>query len=267
LGIAGAGWGISVSYWITLIILSIFIFVDKECHQYFRHIFTLEKTTYLWELSQIGLPMGVMYCVEVGFFFALALAMGVLGAEMQAANQVAMQYLGLMMSVIFALAQAITVRMGHLLGAGEINAAEKASYLGISIAVIFISFISVAYLLFPELLISVDFDVKNPENFSIVSEIKTLLAIAALFQILETIRIALFGALRSLKDTRFTMLASIISFWCIALPVGYLLAMRLQFGGAGFWWGMVVGAGASVILLHGRFKKKMKRYYRLVAEA
>ena len=260
LGIAGAGWGMTVSYWGTLIALVVFIIANENYRKYFRHIFKLEKTFYLLELFQIGIPMGVMYSVEVGFFFALTLAMGVLGTEIQAANQVALQYLGLMMSIIFAVAQAITVRMGHLLGAKEYMAAEKASYIGVGIAVAFISIISVIYLVLPEALISVDFDVYDPKNAVIVNEIKTLLAIGALFQIFETARIALFGSLRSLKDTRFTMLASILSFWGIALPVGYLLAFRLQIGGAGFWWGMVVGAAVSVVLLQWRFRLKMKRY-------
>ena len=260
LGIAGAGWGMTVSYWGTLIALVVFIIANENYRKYFRHIFKLEKTFYLVELFQIGIPMGVMYSVEVGFFFALTLAMGVLGTEIQAANQVALQYLGLMMSIIFAVAQAITVRMGHLLGAKEYMAAEKASYIGVGIAVAFISIISVIYLVLPEALISVDFDVYDPKNAVIVNEIKTLLAIGALFQIFETARIALFGSLRSLKDTRFTMLASILSFWGIALPVGYLLAFRLQIGGAGFWWGMVVGAAVSVVLLQWRFRLKMKRY-------
>lgn len=261
LGIAGAGWGMTVSYWGTLIFLTVFIIANKNYRKYFHHIFKLEKTLYLLELFQIGIPMGVMYCVEVAFFFALTLAMGVIGTEMQAANQVAMQYLGLMMSIIFAVAQSITVRMGHLLGAKEINAAEKASHIGIAIAVLFISIISVIYLLFPEVLISVDFDVNNPKNFVIVNEIKTLLAIGAIFQIFETVRIALFGSLRSLKDTKFTMIASIVSFWIIALPIGYLLAIRLQLGGAGFWWGMVIGTAASVLLLQWRFRVKIKYYY------
>ena len=187
--------------------------------------------------------------------------MGSLGSQLLAANQIALQYMGAFMTVIFSIAQAITVRMGHLLGAKEIRAAEKSSYLGTAIAIAFISVISIIYLFFPEPLISVDFNVHDPDNYSIVSEIKTLLAIAALFQIFETMRIALFGSLRSLKDTKFTMAASMISFWGIALPTGYLLATQLQLGGAGFWWGMVLGAGASATLLQWRFRLKMRRYY------
>jgi MATE family multidrug resistance protein len=261
LGIAGAGWGTTISYWVTFIIFVGFVLANKTQRNYFRYIGRFEKPCYLWELIQIGVPTGVMYCVEVAFFFALTLAMGVLSTEIQAANQVALQYLGLMMSSMFAVAQAITVRMGHLLGAGEAHAAEKASDIGVTLAVSFISLVAIIYWVFPEKLISVDFNVTDPRNVGIVAVIKDFLIICALFQIIETARIALFGSLRGLKDTRFTMLTSILSFWGIALPVGYILAIHLHMGGTGYWWGMVLGASISVVLLHWRFKKKMRHYY------
>lgn len=266
LGIAGAGWGTTISYWVTFIIFVGFVFANKTQRNYFRYIFRFEKPYHLWELIQIGVPTGVMYCVEVAFFFALTLAMGVLSTEIQAANQVALQYLGLMMSTMFAVAQAITVRMGHLLGADEPHAAEKASDIGVTLAVFFISLVAIIYWVVPEWLISVDFDVTNPKNAGIVSVIKDFLIICALFQIIETARITLFGSLRGLKDTRFTMLTSILSFWGIALPVGYLLAIHLHMGGTGYWWGMVLGATISVVLLRWRFKKKMRHYYLISAQ-
>ncbi len=48
-----------------------------------------------------------------------------------AASQVALQYMGFWMSMIFAVAQAITVRMGHLLGAGELHSAKRAAICGL----------------------------------------------------------------------------------------------------------------------------------------
>jgi MATE family multidrug resistance protein len=201
-----------------------------------------------------------MYCFEVAFFFALTLVMGSLGSQLLAANQIVMQYMCALMMVVFSVAQAITVRMGHLLGAREPVAAKNASYTGICISGMFMGVIAIFYWIFPTFLISVDIDVHNPSNAVIVGEIKKLFAISAIFQILEAIRISLFGVLRALKDTNFTLLISIISFWCIALPVGYLLATYFELGSTGLWWGMVMGASVSVILLYWRFKSKMRHY-------
>lgn len=209
---------------------------------------------------RVGAPMGVMYCIEIAFFFALTLVMGSLGSQLLAANQIALQYLGVMMSVIGSIAQAVTVRMGHLLGAKETNSAKIAGYCGALISATLMTIIAICFWVFPSFLISVDFDIDNLANAGIVREINNLFGISALFLIIEALRISLFGALRALKDTNFTLLISIISFWCIALPIGYLLATYFKLGGEGLWYGMVMGATCSVLLLYWRFKLKMYRF-------
>ena len=260
LGIAGAGWGMTIAFWILAVVLSVFLLTHKEYKKYFEHIFNRRKPTFVWELIRVGVPMGAMYCVEVAFFFALTLVMGSLSSQLLAANQIALQYLGVLMSVVFSIAQAITVRMGHLLGAKETHLAKQAGYAGIYLSLFFMVIVAICYWSFPSLLISIDFNVHNPNNFVIVSNIKKLLVICALFQIFEAMRISLFGALRALKETSFTLLISIISFWCLALPVGYLFATYFRLKGAGLWWGMVIGAGFSVCLLFWRFQSKINQY-------
>jgi MATE family multidrug resistance protein len=260
LGIAGAGWGMTISYWITVTAVVIYIISKKTYRNYFQQVFKLTKPKFLLELLQVGTPMGAMYCVEVAFFFTMTLLMGSLGSQLQAANQIAFQYLGVLMSIIFSIAQAITVRMGHLLGAKDVPSAEKASYLGIAIAASLMCIVAIFYWFFPTILISLDFDINDPKNFEIVHYIEKFFVVSAIFQIVEATRIAFFGALRGLKDTKFTLLTSIMSFWCIALPIGYLLATYAKFGGIGYWWGMVMGAAFSVALLSWRFKSKINRF-------
>jgi MATE family multidrug resistance protein len=257
LGIAGAGWAMTFSYWISAIIVFMFILLNPLYRRYFRFTFTFTKPRYIVELFKIGAPLGMMYCVEVAFFFVLILLMGVLGSQIQAANQVALQFLGLIMSVVFSIAQAVTIRMGHLLGAKKRDAAEKSAYIGVMIAAVFAGMIAIVYWCFPKTLISLDFDLHNPANAEIIYDIEKLLAVCAVFQIFEAIRIAYFGALRGLKDTGFTLLTSVIGFWCIGIPTGYLLVNYFKFEGTGFWWGMVMGAIISVLLLHFRFRAKI----------
>jgi len=260
LGIAGAGWGMTISYWIMFAFLTAFVLIHKNYRRYFHPLFKLGKPSYVYELLRVGMPMGVMYCIEVGFFLAVTLIMGSFGSQLLAANQIALQYMGTLMAVIFSIAQAITVRMGHLLGAGDKKSAEEAAYVGIIISTLLMLLVAVFYLVFPQVLISIDFDVHSIENKTIVSFAVQFFAISAVFQVFEATRIALFGALRGLKDTHFTLLTSLVSFWGVALPVGYLLATTGKLGGAGLWWGMVFGAAFSVPLLVWRFKSKIKQY-------
>lgn len=257
LGIAGAGWGMTISNWVTLVVLATYVLTSKDYKGYFKNIFNLKKTSYLPELLKVGIPMGLMYCFEVTFFLAVALIMGSFGSYILAANQIVMQYSGLLIGGVFAIAQAITVRMGHLLGAKDIPSAEITYYMGFIIVSIFIGISAIFYWFFPSMLISIDLDIHDSNNLEIVRCSEHFFAIAAPFMILESIRVSLFGALRGLKDTKFPLLISFISFWCIALPIGYFLATYFQFGGDGIWWGMVIGAGFSATLLFWRFKSKI----------
>ena len=257
LGIAGAGWGTSISYAIMMCVLSVYLLLNKQYHKYLQHLFKRDKPSYLWELLKTGLPMGLMYCFEVGFFFALTLIMGSLNSQLLAANQIALQYMGMFMAVIFSISKGVTVRMGHLIGSNEVHAAKRAAYAGICLSASFMSLCALIDWFYPSFLISIDFNVNAPENAQIVAYTKQLFTVSAFFQLFEGTRITLFGALRALKDTQFTLISSIISFWGLALPIGYVLATNFQLGGSGLWWGMTLGAGFSMSLLWWRFTIKI----------
>ncbi len=256
LGIAGSSLGIAISYWIIMFFLIIFFLIKRDYHIYFANIFYISMPIYALEILKIGLPIGLMYCFEIGFFFVLTLIVGSISLQLLAANQIVLQYFGILMSIIFGIAQAVTVRMGHLLGAKDIVSAKKVKNAGIILSLIFITICAVVYLLFPKVLISMDFDVNNPQNELTVKLAERLFIIGALFQFFDGTRVALFGALRALGDTKFTLIISVFSFWCIALPLGYFLRIRFNLGGEGLWIGMVFGSLISTLILHWRFNSR-----------
>lgn len=257
IGIAGAGWGITISNWIEVISLTVYLLFRKDYRLYFSHLFSFTKPRYMLDILRIGLPMGLMYCVEVGFFFVLTLLMGSQGSAHLIANQIALQYLSILMAIVFSIAQAVTVRMGHLLGANRADDARETAFGGMYISAILMFFTGWVYCCFPELLIALDLDIAIAANIDIIQLAKYFLLIAALFQAFEALRITLFGALRAVGDTSFTLIISLAGFWCIALPAGHFLTTFFSMEGAGYWWGMVIGALFSVVLLYFRFDKQL----------
>lgn len=260
LGMAGAGWSMTISYWLILIVCIVYLLSQKSYRYYFSDIFKFTKTRYICELLKLGLPMGGMYFVEVGFFFVLVVMLGLLGSQYQAANQIALQYLNLTINIFFAIAQAITVRMGHLLGAEQPYEAKKASYLGVYLSFI-VAFISaIIYWALPDLLISVDINIHDLKNVQLINLSRVFLALCAVYQFAEAFRITFFGALRGLKDTNFSLVSSIIGFWFIALPLGYIWSVYGRLGSSGFWWAMILGSAINAILLSRRFREKISIY-------
>lgn len=255
LHIAGAGWGIMLSNTISAIILVIYILRKDEYKSYWKYGFNFKTPSFILELVRVGLPMGLMYCVEVGFFLTLMLLMGTLGVQALAANQIVFQYFGPLMGIAFSIAQAVTIRMGHELGAKNFYAAECASSAGTSLTLLLMLLAALCYWYFPQTLISVDLNIHEANHAKIIQDAIAFFAIAALFQIFEATRIVLFGALRAFKDTRYTLITSIICFWGIALPMGYFFSHVHHLGGRGLWWGMVLGGVISVLLLFYRLQK------------
>ncbi len=250
----------AISNALEMVALILYIASHAEYKKYLNKLCSLQRPKYLMELVRLGLPMGLMFCLEVGFFFVLMLFMGRIGVAALAANQLVFQYFCFCMEIAFAVAQAITVRMGHELGARNQAAAKRASLTGTSLVLVLMLVVALCYWCVPRQLMSLDIDIHSVANQALITCAIPFFAIAALFQVFEAVRITLFGALRALKDTRFTLLTSVISFWFIALPVGYLLAYPGHLNGMGFWWGMVFGGVLSVVLLLYRMKKTFSKW-------
>lgn len=259
-GIAGIGWGTSVSFWVTLFIMGGYLYFNPTYYPYLRKGAAANQASHIKELLRVGVPLGGMFCIEVTFFMILAVFMGHIGMEQLAANQITLQFVSQFTVASFSLAQAITVRMGHTLGAKDFNAAKRAGYLGILIGLIYMLLVAFIYWFFPTLLISIDLKIHDAINQNLIHYVKQFLVLAALFQLFEVLRITAFGALRALRDTKFTMLISTVMFWGIAFPVGYLFAFHLHWQGSGLWFGMVIGAAVGSIILIIRFRNRINNY-------
>src|SRR5690606_33654029 len=70
------------------------------------------------DLRRTGLPIGVTVAMEGGLFIVTALLIGRLGQLEAAAHQIAINVSSLCFMIPFGVAEATTVRVGHVAGAG-----------------------------------------------------------------------------------------------------------------------------------------------------
>jgi multidrug resistance protein, MATE family len=259
LGIAGIGWGAAITFWIITIGFSIYFCLNKSYRIYFKFPRWKKIVPQLHEIFQVGLPLGLTYFFEVGFFLAMSIFMGRISADTLSANQITLQFFWLFSIVTFALAQGITIRVGHSVGQNNKKAVNEATYVGVFYASAFMLLIAILYWGFPEKLIAIDFNLHDANNATIIRLAKEFLALAALVQLFEAPRFALFGALRGLKDTRFTLFTSVLIFWIIALPLG-AIALSYGFAGYGIWWATILAEIIGIFLLVWQYRRKVKEY-------
>ena len=86
----------------------------------------------------------------------------------------------------------------------------------------------------------------------------SLVLLAMLYQVSDSLQINLAGALRGYKDTRVIMLITLFSYWAIGLGGGHWLGTRglpgwvEPLGVHGYWIGLIAGLTAAALLLGAR---------------
>ena len=80
-----------------------------------------------------------------------------------------------------------------------------------------------------------------------------LLAMAALFQMVDGAQAVALGLLRGVQDTTVPMVIAAISYWGIGVPCSYLFGFVLGYGAIGIWAGLVLGLAIAAVLLSWRF--------------
>lgn len=254
-GAVGAGYATTLSYFYMVGALVTYALSIKSLREY--QIFDKWRApdaTYLWNLFKVGAPMGVTFGIESGLFMITAILIGRLGTIPLAAHQIALQLASLSFMVPLSVALASTIRVGNLIGAKAYGSAKHAGWLGIGLGALVMCVSAIAFVLFPGPLIELFLGEKALTTEIEVAQLAVrLLALAAIFQLVDGIQATAGGALRGLKDTFWPMIIGLVSYWLIGLSVGYSLSLKQ--GAEGLWIGLVVGLAVAAVLLVARWNR------------
>ncbi|HNU60227.1 MAG TPA: MATE family efflux transporter, partial [Aquaticitalea sp.] len=93
----------------------------------------------------------------------------------------------------------------------------------------------------------------------VVSLAASLLLLAGVFQISDSMQVIVLGALRGLQDVKIPTLITFVSYWGIGFPISYVLGKAEALGSTGIWFGLVAGLTSAAILLYIRFEYLTKK--------
>jgi len=263
----GAGAGIATALVFTGMAIGMVVYTVWA--KRFRHIrlyrsFTKPDWDDIWHFTRLGFPISMALFFETSLFATVALLIAPLGSVVVAAHQIALNVSSVVYMVPLSLSMAVTLRVGFGLGAQRpddaMNAYKIALLLGLSVAFVNASIMALFGGWFAA------FYTDSPEIISLAS---TLLMLAAIFTISDTFQALSIGALRGYKDTRASMIVTLIAYWPLGLTVGVVLGLTdwivPAMGPAGFWIGFIVGLTSAAIMLtvrlfrvHRKTKLKFK---------
>jgi len=249
-GVAGIGYGFAVTYTVTAIWMTYYLLTSPYYKKYaiFSQITQLHWG-YIREFLRVGMPMGIMHIIEVSTFALATFWIARFGTTLLAAHQIVIQYLNFIVTMVFAVSQAVTVRVGHAIGRLDLQAIRYASCVGIILNSGLMLLIACSFYLIPTFFLRLDINVHDLTQQTLVHDASLLLFISGILLLFDNFRIIGFGALRSLKDTRFSLLSSFFGFWIVGLSAAFLFTFCWHWQKTGIWWGLTLGVASSALII------------------
>ncbi|MBS0266843.1 MAG: MATE family efflux transporter [Planctomycetes bacterium] len=249
LGAVGCGVASAITMWVMAASLALWIAYDEFYRPYGPFVrWEWPHAGRILHLLKLGCPIGICLLMEGSMFSIVSLLMGRLGRNTIAGHQIAVNVASITFMVPLGLSLALTVRVGHAMGRGRPDDAQRCGFVGASLCAGFMTLAAILIAMFPGLIASI---YTNDDEVQRVASI--LLLMAAVFQIFDGLQVAGSCALRGMKDTRIPMVITILAYWGLGLPLAYVLGITWQGGPRAMWIGLTAGLAAAALFLNLRF--------------
>jgi len=251
LGAPGSALGSTIGRWLMLALLLALSRRDLAgvIAPWRREVLRREP---LLRTLRIGLPIGIQSSVEFTTFASISVFAGWFGAEAIAGHQVAINLSSLTFMVPMGIGSAASVLVGHAIGERDIPHARRVAASALACGAGFMLVSAVVMRAVPGVFARLYTSV--PEVVVIAA---VLIPIAGLFQVFDGLQVVASGVLRGAGDTRAAMIANVLGFWLLGMPVSLWLGFGPVRGVVGLWWGFVVGLAAVATFLVARVRVRL----------
>ena len=252
LGLAGSGLATLISRIVSAIVLCVWLGrrpeVRCEWPEKWRRPLSGAR---LRQMLGIGVPTAGQWLFEAGAFSAAAIMMGWLGTVPLAAHQIALGCASSAFMFPLGLSIATSMRISKALGAGRRDALRAIGFGSIGSSLAIMAGFAALFALGGKY-IAAGFT----HDGDVIALATRLLAVAAVFQMLDGAQVVGAGALRGLGDVKVPTGITFVAYWVLSLPLGCLLAYHTPLGPVGVWTGLAAGLGCAALLLGWRFHHK-----------
>jgi MATE family multidrug resistance protein len=248
LGLAGSGWSTTISrvYMAALLLGAVIWHERKDRNARFR-ISWLPDLHRMRKLVFLGLPAAGQIVFEGAVFSVVTVLAAKLDAISLAAHGIAVQVITTTYMVPLGISSAAAVRVGQAIGRRDALGAAASGWAALLLGAGFMGAAGVALWAAPERIVRIFI-----RDSAVAGAGALLLRIAAFFELFDGIQTVATGALRGLGDTRSPMLAHLIFYWLIGMPVAWLLCFYCGWGAPGIWVGLSIALiliGASLLVV------------------
>lgn len=255
LGIAGTGYATSVTRLLMAVAMIGYIFWHPMYKQWLHVKEKSESLKLFKRIFTIGLPSGMQYFFEVGAFASAAIMIGWFGKDQLAAHQIALNLASITYMIATGISAAGSIAVGDAWGRKNKTDIMFSGRAALIMSVVFMGFTALLFAVFNHFFVGLYID-----NVYVAGMAANLLLIASLFQLSDGIQAVSLGILRGIGDTKIPTLITIVAYWIIGIPVGWVMAKYFDFSLYGIWFGLSIGLTFSAILLTQRFFKESRDF-------
>jgi MATE family multidrug resistance protein len=237
MGIVGSGWSTCFArvYLVAILVIALAWTESKRKLESWKGTVSVDFHRMI-ALLRLGIPAATQILLEIGAFTVATVMCARLGPMPLSGHEIALSCASLTFMVPLGISAAAAVRVGQELGRGDPLRARRAGWSAIVLGAGFMSASALVFVSFSKTLA----EIFSPDP-DVIRVGSTLLLVAAAFQLFDGVQIVTTGALRGGGDTRTPMLANLLAYWFIGLPLGFVLGFKLGWGALGIWLGLCLG--------------------------
>ncbi|KAI4350976.1 hypothetical protein L6164_005377 [Bauhinia variegata] len=245
LGNKGAALANSVSYWVNVIILALYVKFSPSCANTWTG-FTKESLKDIPSFLRLAIPSAVMVCLEMWSFELMVLLSGLLPNPKLETSvlSISLNTAAIVWMIPFGLSGAVSVRVSNELGAAHPRAARLAACVVLVMAIIEGILVGAAMILIRSV-----WGYAYSNEVEVVRYVAIMLPILAVSNFLDGIQTVLSGTFRGCGWQKMGAFVNLGAYYLVGIPSAALLAFVLHIGGKGLWLGIICALLVQVACL------------------
>jgi putative MATE family efflux protein len=249
-GVFGAAVSTVVSRFLGLLVLLVILYRRIPVKINMKDYITLNPV-FLKQILGIGLPAAGEHLSWQSQHMMIVSFINMIGPAALSAHIYVMNVTNYYMALAMAIGVGTEIIVGHMVGAGEMNAAYRRLLRSLRVSFLVTAVVVGIAAIFRNDLMSLF--TANPDIIAMGS---TILILSILLEPGRTFNLVVINSLRAAGDARFPVLIGMISMWGVAVPLAYWLAIHLQMGLLGVWVAFTVDEWLRGLLMLLRWRSR-----------
>lgn len=240
-------WGLYGAGFATIITRLVMLFL--------MHYATIQKFEAKWRIKSMEKSKALLSTLfysgshtffEIGAFVFAVIMMGWINETALASHQIAINLASIAYMIATGVAYAGGIRIGEEMKKKRTGlVAGNAALLSVFVLMLISATIFLAF--------NASLAAFYTKEIDLIMAASELLIIAAFFQVSDGVQAVALGCLRGYTDVKIPSLITFVSYWILALPLGYYLAFVMNYQAEGIWWGLLIGLSVAALILTWRF--------------